>query len=569
MNDKARLLQLVDETPEWSPAAAGAAAEAGAVPGVVVATAEPTAKKRGRPRKEQADTAEGDTDTSSPVAVRGEGRGGKRLLKILKSMADEITLYYDSYTESYISFADGVIEHLCVNKSLQERFALLYYKETGETLGADGFASAVLVLAAQAKQTGQHIELFTRAGWHDGKIYYDLKNRRSLCIAAGGWSLVERPPVFFRSFSAQQAHPDPLPGGDCWKLFDYSNVADENRLLLMVWLIAAFVPGNPHPALLVSGAEGSGKSSFCRLLKRIIDPSATELQEMPKKDDDFDLLLFKHYCLAMDNISSINAARADRLCSAITQAYIEKRKLHTDTDTIILPCNPRIILNGINSLTSRTDLLDRSVTIHLERIPPTSRKLESELDAAFTADLPGILGGIADVLSKAVQFYHSVTLKSFPRMADFTRFGFAVAEALGGRGADFLKAYGANSAKLGESLLENNTFMAGMVQLMDDKTTFKGTFKEVVDTLAVLVQPDRNDYSFPSAHNLRKHLERLRPSLEARGIRFEFGKHTNKGHTVEFTKTTPPPTWAATAASGLQPDCPGDDLVFDEQELEQ
>lgn len=191
-NNKALLLKLVEETPVWSPAADG-----DAEPVIAVPATDPPAK-RGRPRKVQPETVEGD-DTGTPplVAVRGEGRGGKRLLKILKGMAEEVTLYYDNYTESYISLADGVIEHLCVNKSLQERFALLYFKETGETLGADGFASAVLVLAAQAKQTGQHIELFTRAGWHDGRIYYDLKNRRSLCVTAEGWSLQPGPSLIF------------------------------------------------------------------------------------------------------------------------------------------------------------------------------------------------------------------------------------------------------------------------------------------------------------------------------------------------------------------------------------
>ncbi|WP_157039947.1 hypothetical protein [Pelobacter propionicus] len=570
MNDKVLLLELVRSAPEWTPATDRPSATSETAS---TTTSNPPAKRgRGRPRKspEDSDSAE------SPKAA-SEGRGGRRLLKILDGMADEIRLYWDNLGEAYISFADGPLEHLGKNSSLEQRLALLYYKTTDETLGKDGFNNAVVVLAAQAKQTGMEIELFTRVGEYDGRYYYDLKNRRALSMGPDGWEIDTDAPVFFRNFSTQQPHPDPVTGGDPWRFFEHVNVTEENRLLLMVWIIGSFVPRIPYPALLVSGSQGAGKSFFCKLLKRIIDPSATELQEMPKKDDDFDLLLYKHHCLALDNISSVNAARADRLCSAITAAYIEKRQLHTDMDTIVLPCNPRVILNGINALTNRPDLLDRSITIHLERIKPTGRRLEEEINAAFDADLPGILGGIADVLSRAMEIKPTVSLASYPRMADFARWGYAVAEALGGRGDEFLRAYGGNSAKLGDSLLENDSLMSGLVQLMGgmEQGEVAGTFKELIDRLAAIVQPDRNDYSFPTSHTFRRRLERLRPNLEEFGIRFEFGKHTNKGHTARIIKGEPPPSWAATAA-GTQPSgwtvekptaAVADEIVFDEEEL--
>lgn len=510
---------------------------------------------RGRPRKEPRE----DEDSGSPAPV-SEGRGGKRLLRILAGMQSEIRLYWDNLGESYISFADGRLERLGKNNSLEQRLSLLYYRTTGETLGKDGFTAAVIVLAGMAKEVGMEIELFTRAGEYEGRFFYDLKNGRTLSTGPDGWEIDQRAPVFFRSFSTQQPHPDPVTGGDPWLLFDHTNVTDENRLLLMVWVITAFVPRIPYPALLVSGSQGAGKSFFCKLLKRIVDPSATELQESPKKDEDFDLLLYKHFCLALDNISSIPVARADRLCSAITSAYIEKRQLHTDLDTIVLPCNPRVILNGINALTNRPDLLDRSITIHLERIEPTQRRIESELNEAFNNDLPRILGGIADALSRAMSIYPGVKLPSYPRMADFCRWGYAVAEALDGRGAEFLKAYAGNSVKLGDTLIENNTFMSSLVQLMDaDNLTVSGTFKQVIDRLSAIVVPDRNDYSFPTPHTFRRHLERLRPNLEEIGISFVFGKHTNRGYTVELTRKPPPPNWAAAAAA--------DDIVFDDEEL--
>jgi energy-coupling factor transporter ATP-binding protein EcfA2 len=558
-NDKTHLLKLVEDVPEWSPPDP---AGSGAMPVADL----PAEKKKGRPRKVQPDAVEGvDTDNPSPVAVRGEGRGGKRLLKILSGMAEDIRLYYDSFGAGYISFSGENILELSGNKLLEEKLSLLYYEKTGDTLGHDGFRSAVVILSAQAKQTGTQIELFTRAGKHEDRFYYDLKNHRALSIGADGWEVVRDAPVFFHHFSVQHGHPDPLAGGSAWEIFNYCNAPEENRLLLVVWLIAAFIPGFDYPALLVSGSEGSGKSSFSQMLKGIIDPSAAELQEMPDKELDFNLLVYKHHCLALDNLSKLHVKRADRICSAISGAAVEIRELFSTADTKTLCCRPRFILNGINSLTNRTDLLDRSISIRLERIPPDKRKPKDQLDANFRADLPGILGGIADTLSKAMVIFPTVNLKSLPRMAEFAQWGYAVAEALGNRGAEFLKAYGANSKKLGESLLENNTLMSGLVMLMDDKDTFRGTFKEVVDALAMLVQPDRNDYSFPSTHQLRGYLERLQPSLEARGIKFVFGAHkTNRGYTVEFTKSTPPPTWDAAAASGVQVD---DDIVFDDTEL--
>ena len=51
--------------------------------------------------------------------------------------------------------------------------------------------------------------------------------------------------------------------------------------------------------------------------------------------------------------------------------------------------------------------------------------------AKFEADKPSILGGIFDVLVKAMNIYPTVSLQSFPRMADFAQWGYAIGEALG------------------------------------------------------------------------------------------------------------------------------------------
>jgi prophage antirepressor-like protein len=88
----------------------------------------------------------------------------------------------------------------------------------------------------------------------------------------------------------------------------------------------------------------------------------------------------------------------------------------------------------------------------------------------------------------------------------------------------------------------NSTLLNGLVQLMDaDNVTIKGTFKDIIERLAVIVQPDSNDFRFPTPHTFRNQMERLRPNLSELGIVFEFGtKHTNRGQTIELIKRPPP-----------------------------
>jgi prophage antirepressor-like protein len=101
---------------------------------------------------------------------------------------------------------------------------------------------------------------------------------------------------------------------------------------------------------------------------------------------------------------------------------------------------------------------------------------------------------------------------------------------------------------------DNSILLTALGQFLDSNgMIFRGTFTEVVARLAVIVQPDRNDSTFPSAHTLRRHLERLRPNLEKAGISFTFGGHTNKGTTIVLIKR-PLPDNDKSADLGMTPD---------------
>jgi hypothetical protein len=79
--------------------------------------------------------------------------------------------------------------------------------------------------------------------------------------------------------------------------------------------------------------------------------------------------------------------------------------------------------------------------VGLHDIPNDKRKTEDELVAEFEACKAEILGGFLDTLAKAMGLYSTIKLKGLFRMADFTKWGCAIAVALGKTSDDFIKAY--------------------------------------------------------------------------------------------------------------------------------
>ena len=160
----------------------------------------------------------------------------------------------------------------------------------------------------------------------------------------------------------------------------------------------------------------------------------------------------------------------------------------------------------------------------------------------FHEALPSIRGGIFDTLSKALEIYPTVKLKSLPRLADFCRFGFSIGEALGGRGNEFIQAYNENANLEIEEMIEGNSLCAAIVSCMEVRGYLEGTVKEILDKLREIASPATGDKSFPSSPRaFRAHLERLRVPLSEMGINYRVKGKTCKGRLIEFVKADAAP----------------------------
>ena len=174
------------------------------------------------------------------------------------------------------------------------------------------------------------------------------------------------------------------------------------------------------------------------------------------------------------------------LCCAVTGEGYTKRTLFTDDDDTVFEFRRAICLNGINLVSERPDLLDRSIIIELQRIPESRRMPESEFWKKFDEKLPHILGSIFDTVSKTLAIYPTIHPKKLFRMADFTKAGMAIARALGHEEEDFVRVYSENIKKQNTSVIDNDIVANTIVRFMEEQNLWKGSPTELHAELSAL-----------------------------------------------------------------------------------
>ena len=239
-------------------------------------------------------------------------------------------------------------------------------------------------------------------------------------------------------------------------------------------------------------------------------------------------------------MSKLDSEMSDVLCVASTGGSFAKRALFTDDDDCIYNFKRCIGLNGINLLVTKPDLLDRTVLLHVQRIADDKCKTEAEIESQFEKIKPEILGGMFDALAEAMAIFPSVDLKKLPRMADFAKWGYSIAEALGkGQGEQFIADYGANVNRQTAEVLRNNSLCLAVTLFMRNKSFWEGTVQTAFALLSQKVDVSKTDSTFPpDSKNLRRHLERIEAILAgAEGIMYRFSERPKKdGFHIEFTK---------------------------------
>lgn len=341
---------------------------------------------------------------------------------------------------------------------LRADLAARYFAETGTVAGGQALTDSTLILEGLAA-TRPPERLHLRVADHDGTVYVDTgrPDGQVIRIGQGRWEVTDTAPVRFVRTKLTGEMPLPPLDGDVTRLWDFVNVAAEDRPVLLAALVAALIQCDvPHPVLALFAEQGSAKSTTTRMLVDLIDPSPVPLRQAPRDADSWVTAASGSWVVALDNVSAIPPWLSDSLCRAATGDGSVKRALYTDADLAVLKFRRCVIVNGIDVGAVRPDLAERLATVELRRIDRRHRRAEATLRHEWQQALPGILGGLFDLAADVHQRLETISVDESPRMADYGRTLAAVDDALATNG---LSRYLWRADQLSEDSLSADPFI--------------------------------------------------------------------------------------------------------------
>jgi hypothetical protein len=226
--------------------------------------------------------------------------------------------------------------------------------------------------------------------------------------------------------------------------------------------------------------------------------------------------------LSFDNLSFLPTWFSDRLCQLSSGAGFSTRQLYTDSGEMLFEGQRPIVLNGIEELATRTDLLDRTVLIELPLI--RKYRAEQEFWSKFDAAQPTLLGALLDLAVQIMQKLPNVKISEQLRMADFAKLGAAAESALGLQSGEFSRTYNGNRKKATSVALDVSPVANPVCELA--QKGYEGTATDLLEKLGEMVGEDvqkrRNWPKTPQV--LSGMLKRLNTALRTADIEVGFSR---------------------------------------------
>lgn len=469
-------------------------------------------------------------DASNPN--EGAGNSDSAAAELIRMVIEKGKLFYDPKTErAYITAdIDGLDSTMAINgKQFTEWLAFQYYRTSGQSANEASIKQARFALSGIAKFDGEQQQVNLRVADHNGGHYIFLADdqMRTVEVLPTGWRIVEDSPVKFWKPSSMQPLPIPKRGGDLNLIWDFVNIKQRDRPLLLAWILESYRSETPKPILSLYGMQGSAKSSTQDKIRQLIDNSAVNLRSAPKSVQDIFVAARSNWMISYENLSHISAPIQDAFCTLATGGGFAARALYSDDEESVIDAKRPVIINSIPPVITAQDLTDRAICLELPRI---IFKEELTLEKEWQAAIPSIFGGLLDLFVETLKHLPNVKLILPPRMADFARLGEAMMQSQGKPPGEFTTLYRSNLNEGVSRSMESSPAAVALCELAkkypEITEVFHGTVQGLLDRLAVYRHDAEN---WPrSARGLGEVLRRQMPALALMGVSVELGSRPER-----------------------------------------
>lgn len=416
-----------------------------------------------------------------------------------------------------------------------------YYYQTKAGVSKSTIDTAIDTIKSIADFEGERRDVYLRVAQVDNSMYIDLCNDTWQVIEVDikGWRVLDKSPVCFTRTGNMKPLPIPVKNGDISLLLNHLNIEKKDLPLAVGWLLMSLQAGpGAYPVMILNGSAGTGKTTASRMLRELVDPNKVDLLSKPKISD-IRVISANNHVLAFDNLSGINPQFSDAICKIATGDNQAVRKLYTTNDEMTISIKKPCLMNGIDEIVKRGDLVSRSVKLPLSKI--NTRKTEKKVWDDFMSDAPSIFGALLDGLAWSVKAMPHTQVDDLTRMADFCRLAKASSGAYGWLEGEFMKVYKENIRSTHIDSIESSTFASGIVKMFDKENGFHGRPIELLENLEnkfyVSEKVVRSQKWPTTAKGVINLLDRLQESLEIIDIYYEKSKDRTNKTFISLTKT--------------------------------
>ena len=204
-------------------------------------------------------------------------------------------------------------------------------------------------------------------------------------------------------------------------------------------------------------------------------------------------------------------------------------------------CRP-VILNGIDDLVTRHDLLSRALVLNCPTLDEKNRRADDEFWLGFETAHSKILGSLLDAIVGGLAKLSTLGKINLPRMATFARWGEAVSQHLGSKSGKFLTAFLGNQQSASAELLEDSPLVSELIvpgtwgsNLGTDSSQQLAQELNVRTSAAI-----RAHAKWPrGSRSLSCTLRRLAPGLRKQGIDVQFAPRLDRSRLIRVVWNGP------------------------------